>query len=384
MALRYAVANGNWSNTATWNGGTLPTSADDVYTNNFTVTIDQNVTVLSLRNTAGAPAVAGGIFILTNGITINATGTGLVNNSGLTTLIDFQLNSPNSATINSTNMSGTGGNANTTNAIVRLSSTGTLTVNSNWLVNNAVICISGNGTFNLNGSGGHISTITTQPGIRIIAASATLNWVGNLTFVGSNTWSYISDNGNGVTSAINIIGNIKGSETQTAGGISTNGITNIIGNVSPAPTSASGPAIFGGAGAVVTVNGIISSNSNRVLAISSTGLTTISGQVICVNESPFPVQSTRLRLSNSLNTQMTFQTDVSGVNKTLYEPGTALGNPAVTDVRNGTTYASGALTGTLDVPPASSVAVGVPVDNTVGTAIISITDMGALLASYNV
>jgi hypothetical protein len=68
----------------------------------------------------------------------------------------------------------------------------------------------------------------------------------------------------------------------------------------------------------------------------------------------------------------------------LYELGTSLGNPAVTDVRNGTTYASGALTGTLKVPPSSSVAVGVPVDNTVGTAIISITDMGALLASYNV
>jgi hypothetical protein len=382
MALRYAVATGNWSNTATWDGGTLPTSADDVYANNFTVTIDQNVTVLSLRNTAGAPAVAGGIFILTNGITVNATGTGLVNNSGLTTLIDFQLNSPNSATINSTNMSGAGGNPATANAIVRLSGTGTLTVNSNWLVNNTVICISGNGTFNLNGSGGHISTITTQLGIRIIAASATLNWVGNLTFVGSNTWSYISDNGNAVTSTINIIGNIKGSESQTAGGISTNGITNIIGNVSPAPLSVSGPAIFGGAGAVVIVNGIISSNSNRVLAISSTGLTTISGQVICVNESAFPVQSTRLRLSNLLNTQMTFQTDVSGVDKTLYEPGTDLGNPAVTDVRNGVTYAGGALTGSLQIPPSGSVALGVPVDDGVGTAMISITDMGALLASY--
>lgn len=31
-----------------------------------------------------------------------------------------------------------------------------------------------------------------------------------------------------------------------------------------------------------------------------------------------------------------------------------------------------------------SLAAGVPVDNTTGTAIISITDMGALLASYNV
>lgn len=384
MALRYAVATGNWSDTATWDGGTLPAVDDDVYANNFTVTIDQNVTVLSLRNTAGAPAVAGGIFILTNGITVNATGTGLVNNSGTTTLIDFQLNSPNTATINSTNMSGTGGGANTTNAVVLLSGTGTLTLNSNWLINGSVIAITNNGVFNLNGSGGHVSTITTQPGMRISALSATLNWVGNLTFVGSNTWSYISNNGIAVTSTINMTGNLIGSFTQTAGGISTNGILNITGNVNPSITSISGPAIFGSAGAVVTVNGIISSNSNRVLAISSTGLTTISGQVICVNESAFPVQSTRLRLSNSLTTQMTFQTDVSGVDKTLYEPGTALGNPAVTDVRSGVTYADGALTGSLIIPPSSSVALGVPVDDGVGTAMISITDMGALLTSFKI
>jgi hypothetical protein len=64
MAIRYAVANGNWSSTATWDGGTLPTSADDVYANNRTVTIDQNVTVISLRNAAvGSPAItAGGTF----------------------------------------------------------------------------------------------------------------------------------------------------------------------------------------------------------------------------------------------------------------------------------------------------------------------------------
>jgi hypothetical protein len=64
MATRYAVANGNWSNTATWDGGTLPTSADDVYANNRTVTIDQNITVISLRNSSVvSPAItAGGSF----------------------------------------------------------------------------------------------------------------------------------------------------------------------------------------------------------------------------------------------------------------------------------------------------------------------------------
>ena len=70
MALRYAVATGNWSNTATWDGGTLPTAADDVFSNNFTVTIDGTFTVLSIRNTLNAALptiIAGGQFRFANG-----------------------------------------------------------------------------------------------------------------------------------------------------------------------------------------------------------------------------------------------------------------------------------------------------------------------------
>jgi len=52
MALRVAVANGNWSNPATWNGGVLPNSEDIIASNNFTVTIDQNFTCVSLTNRA--------------------------------------------------------------------------------------------------------------------------------------------------------------------------------------------------------------------------------------------------------------------------------------------------------------------------------------------
>jgi hypothetical protein len=72
MANRYAVATGNWSNPAIWDGGTLPQAGDVVRPNAFTVTIDQNITVTELRNDASAPAVQGGVFTFGAGITINA------------------------------------------------------------------------------------------------------------------------------------------------------------------------------------------------------------------------------------------------------------------------------------------------------------------------
>ena len=52
MATRFAIGNGNWSNTAIWDNGALPLSDDIIFANNFTVTIDQDITIGSLRNTA--------------------------------------------------------------------------------------------------------------------------------------------------------------------------------------------------------------------------------------------------------------------------------------------------------------------------------------------
>jgi hypothetical protein len=58
MGLKVAVANGNWSNPATWNAGTLPQPGDVVASNGFTVTIDQNVNVDSITNAATNPVSA--------------------------------------------------------------------------------------------------------------------------------------------------------------------------------------------------------------------------------------------------------------------------------------------------------------------------------------
>jgi hypothetical protein len=71
MAEKYPLANGNWSNAANWNGGTKPTASDDVHANNFTVTIDENVTVNRLLGIAGAVAVANGVFATSGNVTVN-------------------------------------------------------------------------------------------------------------------------------------------------------------------------------------------------------------------------------------------------------------------------------------------------------------------------
>jgi hypothetical protein len=64
MANYRAIANGNWSSLATWqddslgyfaNSTVLPTSIDDVYANNFTVTIDGTRNAFTIRNTAFTP-----------------------------------------------------------------------------------------------------------------------------------------------------------------------------------------------------------------------------------------------------------------------------------------------------------------------------------------
>lgn len=72
-ANRYAIATGNWSNPAIWDGGTLPASDDTVRPNSYTVTIDQDVTAALLTNVASAPAVGGGSFVVnTNGRLVTA------------------------------------------------------------------------------------------------------------------------------------------------------------------------------------------------------------------------------------------------------------------------------------------------------------------------
>lgn len=335
MALRYAVASGNWSNTATWNGGTLPTSSDDVYSNAFTVTIDQNVTVLSLRNTAGAPAVVGGVFqTLAAGYVITASGAGIVCGT---------------ATIGTVSLNAIGASTTIIGNITSGASPSMWAVNIPITSNNANLTVIGN-VF----SGASSSSY----GINNLAGSNTISITGNVTAVGAPALRNTVAN-----TIVNITGTVLGGNVSTAFGVSVVGTSqvNVTGNV----TGASGSGISTGiATSPITCIGTVT--AGVVTGIVSVGTVTLTSP--CINSNTAnAVNSLSTRLYAGSNIVWTFKTE-SLTNKILYSAGVPLGNPSTSDVRNGTTYgASLELTGTLIVPSPSNVVSGVPTDATVGT-----------------
>lgn len=70
-AEQYAISNGNYSNDAIWSTGVKPTTGT-VYSNGYTVTVDANSSATVVTNVAGTVAVAGGSFVLSNGVTLTA------------------------------------------------------------------------------------------------------------------------------------------------------------------------------------------------------------------------------------------------------------------------------------------------------------------------
>jgi hypothetical protein len=84
-----------------------------------------------------------------------------------------------------------------------------------------------------------------------------------------------------------------------------------------------------------------------------------------------PLTGTGFRLKKANTNVAVFNyADTAGA-KTLIDATQNAAMPAATDVRFGVSYASGALTGSAYIPAAGSTALGVPVDATVGSAVLT-------------
>ena len=381
MALRYAVASGNWSNTATWDGGTLPTASDDVFSNGFTVTIDGPFTVLSIRNTLNVAApiiLAGGQFRFANGGNLTCTAAQAIFVGSTTPTLEMTLISGNSATFNGSVLTMT---ATSSYNAIRLSSSGILNLNGNYSIDGSgarnIISATSTGTLNIVGD---ISSTYTGGlgGVNTISmtTAGTINITGNVTaststILGSGTISVSSG-------TLNITGNTTANTTTAvylAGAVT----YNQIGNVNASTVQ---PAIYNvTASATISVTGIITASTGSPAIYSGIALLNsyssgtfvkVSGNVVNSTNN-IAIVAPRVTIDTNTSTWL-FQISTGG-NRTLYAAGVTLGNPATSNVRFGTTYgASSELTGTLRVPSAANVLSGVLVDATTGTLLMTPAD----------
>jgi hypothetical protein len=364
MATRYAVASGNWSDVATWDGGaTIPQAADTVVANGFTVQINQDVTVVQVRTLASGGGASGGGFVLQDTRTLTAAVL-----SGTTTCVTFSAASPATAAVVGT----VTGSAGTGSAYgVSCTSTGTLTITG-------AISSSGSSPGVFNASSGTINITgdcTAAANMAAVMNNSTgaVNIVGNLTG-GSNSNGLGAQNnssgilgltgnatggsggaglGNQSTGTVNIAGNAVAS--GAAGVINaSSGAVNITGHLIPSGTAA-GAYNSGSASGRITVFGNIQSHSSGHAGFGL-GILTIDPSITLTH-------AYRVQNGGSI-----------GAERTLYTGGPVLGHPDEEDVRDGTTFGSSSeFEGTLIVPDPAYVSLGVPTDDTVGTLAPSLT-----------
>ena len=377
MAIRYAVASGNWSSTATWNGGTLPTSADDVYANTFTVNIDQDITVLSLQTGTTTGVTVGGGFTCATSQTITATAAVGIRPGSVSACLTITAGTVNvNANIYGA-LSGTGFWG------IVASGTGTINVigSVNGASNGGGIDITSS-SVSLNVTGAVIGGSGAFAGIRAVTTGA-ISITGNLTG-GSGTGAYALGLATSVPSLVTVTGNITGGASSTGNGINCSVTTTI--NITGTITSAVAAAVQLTAGAVNSVGAINASNGLPGIYHSGNLVSSIVTVTGPLNSSTsgfsFPVWAARLRIKTGQTNSWLAWRDDTGVNGNEVRWNTSDisgGNPSAANVRLGTIFGkSNEFTGSLAVPSPASVAAGVAVDNTVGTAAVKLEDIAAV------
>ena len=357
MAIRYAVATGNWSDVSTWDGGvSLPTVGDDVYANGFTVTVDQDIEVNKI-STEVCPitSVGGGRFYT------SLSGLYIIANiiPGTTTCLDTQI--PNQGTIT---IIGDiyGGDATQTSVYGVY-----FGVLSNRSINNVTHIGNAYGGEGIDCPAYYFFTGANTTYGNHWLLSITGNAIANNSSVGLNYYNEYTTHSWAPGVEYVIVGNVQSSVTKQAFYSTYN----------------------------FDCTGIVYANSNTVITpVSSVINATITGKIINGVGGKTAIPFYNLFFTPTQSDAFVIADTITGVN-TLYDASLLTDFPSEADVREGTSYASGTLEGTLAVPPPESVVKNVPVDNTVGTwvfddAVIqrllncsTVAITGQQIASYN-
>lgn len=498
MALRAAVASGNWSNPAIWNGGVLPTVGDIVASNTYTVTIDQNINVDVLSNAALTDSG------LVPTMTSDTTPSGIVsasstlssssyppwrafdkNNgtfwasstSGPPQWLEYEFPSPtivNSYVLLATNTDApvtwefqawdgtswvvlqsiinapkvgiaTTYNFTNTTAYSRYRmymlapfSQGYMAINEltlrnslsaansvaggGFILNDGVTVTCTNATAGVINGNSTCITFSTLGTYYInakivnngtancinITAAITLYIVGEITNFSGNGFTTINA---AAACVVYITGNVRGTgtpggrcivtsnnaEVRITGNVTTLNAGNanraiiisnlsrvfIVGNVFYESTHSTNSDIISNSGylSIVGTLNAFSTNGGFYLIVStaSNAINIFTGPFISSPEGIQPIYVARMHYQRTMGSYYEFRDNSTNgalppagaaPATRLVSPDTVVDAPIPANVRQGVVYASGSQTGTMIVPSPSNVANNVPVDNTVGTAVL--------------
>jgi hypothetical protein len=371
MANYRAIASGLWSAGATWAGGAVPPNGGghNIYSNSFTVTIDTEVNVALLTNSAVTTSFVGG------GTSAAALG-GFVANSNfnITANIGHNATSANPPTLQisgtatfqltgNINANSAAGNLN--NSPVTHSGSGTVSIigNVNVGITNGtpgIVNNSSSGTISLFGNVEGFNYGVANSGSIYNTGSGTCSVTGNL--IVGRSQNAIYQNGGGT---INYIGSITGGNAGTGIPIANTGagVVNINGSLT-AGTATPALSNTNASATIIVTNSVLTANST-VSAINSTsgGTLRLSCSFVHAVNGRVPVNAPAWRLETPPTNAFTrYALNGIGTYTDMFtaDNSTALNQAAPTDVRAGVAYGiSNSQTGRLTVPARGSVSLSV-------------------------
>lgn len=386
MANRFAVANGNFNDTNTWSatpsgaaGASVPGVGDNAYANGKTVTITADVACDLLSNGTGNSANAGGGFtcsdatrsinviaitqtinIYTTVVTYTGTGTLTFGNVTLTTVYGGAVTNSGSGTCAFGTVVANVSGASALHVSISNTSSGSITITTLTTGLSSATAISNSST----------GTVT----------------ITNATLAPSGAYGGhgISNSGNGTISITNAT--VTGGSVASSYGIynSSGGTVTIANGIINGGSSNSGAAygIYNASTGTLNLTGIFNATQYQqaVYSLSSSNVFICGSDYDYVNGVCAVVASRRVNgiptgYSGPVNSVHRRSVNGSTTYVYYYQEGAASsqsGQALPANVRYGTTYGpTGNLTGTCYVPAPSSVASGVPVDNTTGTAVLT-------------
>jgi hypothetical protein len=228
------------------------------------------------------------------------------------------------------------------------------------------------------------STVTGGSGLTSLgienASTGTVTITSSTVTGGSNATAIGIENG--LTGTVTITSStVTGGSNATAYGVNNAGTgpVTITGDV----TASTGAGILNASTGTVTITGTLTPTT-AAFALQCTNTTganiTLSGSIIYASNGFAPTNCAKFLMNPTpALAKVRFAKNGSTTYSDFFTADNSLGQAAITDVRFGTVYASGALTGVAYIPSASSVAFGVPVDATTGTATLTAANVRAAL-----